>query len=132
MTIECMRGSIGVFLAATLLAVAGAQTEGSEVKTYRDWKRLRAQARTAGDFHKLDAWCEKQAELYQKRAAGYEAELHDYYRNPSARPVPKTPPFEQNLKTLIAHYRDLARTWSDLAAVMSQKAAELNSAARLQ
>jgi len=132
MTIECMRGSVCVFLAATLLAAAAAQTEGSEVKTYRDWKRLRAQARTAGDFHKLDAWCEKQAELYQGRAASYEAELHDYYRNPSARPVPKTPPFEQNLKTLIAHYRDLAKTWSHLATVMSGKAAELDSAARLK
>ena len=100
MTIECMRGSVGVFLAATLLAAAVAQTEGSEVKTYRDWKRLRAQARTAGDFHKLDAWCEKQAELYQKRAAGYEAELHDYYRNPSeqARPVPQDPSLRTELK----------------------------------
>ncbi|HKE27744.1 MAG TPA: hypothetical protein VKB88_35555 [Bryobacteraceae bacterium] len=123
-----MRGIIA--LAAALLAgTAAAQNAAPEVKTYGDWKRLRAHAHTADEFRKLSVWCSSQAGLYRRKAEGYEAKLKDYYANPSFRAEPKYPSAGQQLKTLIAHYRELAQHWEDLEAAMNGKAEQIEAAA---
>jgi len=117
-----------LLMSALLVGMAAAQNQDGALKTSRDWKRLRAQAHTEADFGKLAQWCQTQAELYRKKAGDYEVELREYYANPSARPVPKYPPADQNLKSLIAHYRDLSKHWDEMAGMMIGKAAELAAA----
>ena len=122
---------LGGLLAAA--AMAAGQSGTVEVKSYRDWKHLRAHARTAPEFHKLAEWCGTQAEASRRKAADYEAELNAYRDQPNAwRGGAKNQPAGQNLKILIAHYRDLEKHWTALGASMKQKAAELEiaSAAR--
>ena len=121
-----MRTSVLV-LTALLAVSASSQIREPAIRTYHDWKRLRAQARTAADFRVLHRWCMSQVEAYRRRAADYEAELRQYQADPAARAVPKQPPFDQDLKTRIAHYQDLAKHWNDLAAVMAAKADELKA-----
>ena len=115
-------------VAAFLVGAGLAQTQDGALKTSREWKRLRARAHTSGDFEKLARWCTSQAEVFRKKADGYEAELKEYDANPASRPVPKYPPAGQTLKILIAHYLDLSRSWDEMARAMSAKAAGLKTA----
>jgi hypothetical protein len=117
-----------LLMSALLVGPAAAQNQDGALKTSREWKRLSAQAHTEAEFHQLAQWCQTQMDLYKKKAAGYEAELKEYYASPSARPVPKYPPVDQNLKTLIAHYRDLSKHWEEMADLMIAKAMELAAA----
>ena len=127
-TIDGMRTSFLVLTALLAASVAG-QTRTTPIRSYRDWKRLRTQAHTAADFRVLQEWCVSQVVVYRRKAADYEAELRQYEANPSSRAVPKQPPYDQGLKTLIAHYQELATHWNDLAALVASRAAELDAAA---
>jgi len=122
-----MRASVLVLTALLAASVAG-QTRAPGIRNYHDWKRLRAQARTAADFRVLQQWCVSQVGVCRRKAADYESELRQYQANPPSRAVAKQPPYDQELKTLIAHYQELAEHWKDLAAVMSDKAKELDAA----
>jgi hypothetical protein len=122
-----MRASILV-LTALLAASASGQTSAPAIRSYHDWKRMRTLARTGADFRALQQWCVSQVEIYRRKAADYQTELREYQANLSSRALPKQPPYDQDLKSLIAHYQDLAKHWHDLAAAMAGKAGELDAA----
>jgi hypothetical protein len=90
-------------------------------KNSHEWKRLRASARTADDFHALSEWCVLQAELYRRKQADCEGELRDYYAKDRFNP-PKPPGRDVALKNDIATYRERAKHWSELAGRYSAKA----------
>jgi hypothetical protein len=117
-----------VLAAAALMAGAAvAQTATPEIEGYRDWKRLRAEAHTAEEFRKLAEWCSTQVSLNRAKAAMYDLEWKHYYSNPTFRAEAKYPSREQQLKTLVAHYRELSKHWEDLGAEMRGKAEHLQA-----
>src|SRR5579883_2965178 len=125
-----LRGRVlGVVLCGILLSCLGLaqnqQPQHSEVKTNRDWKRLRKMAHTAEDYRKLAEWCRAQAEVNNKKASTYQAELREYYSNSLGAAHPKYPPPDATLKNQIAHCQDLARYWNGEAAHITRRMAEL-------
>lgn len=89
---------------------------------------MRARAHTADEFRALGKWCSSQAEAYRRKAEAYEIELKDYSANPSFRADPQYPSTGQQLKTLVAHYRELAQHWGELGAAMNTKAQQQETA----
>jgi hypothetical protein len=112
-------------VASTLLAHTQTAASNPSTMTYREWKRLRAHARTAAEFHTLAEWARSKAELYRKKQADAEAALREYYANSGPQAVPKYPQRDLSIKLDIAHYRDLAKHWSEIEHVCFLKAVEL-------
>jgi hypothetical protein len=112
-------------VASTLLAHPQTAASNPSTMTYRAWKRLRAHARTAAEFHTLAEWAGSRAELYRKKQVEAEAALRKYYANSGPQAVPNYPQRDLSIKLDIAHYRDLAKHWSEIERVCSLRAVEL-------
>jgi len=108
---------------------ANAKSAVSIPKNNREWKRLRASARTSDDFHALSGWCVLQAELYRRKQADCEGELRDYYAKDRFNP-PKPPGRDVALKNEIATYRERAKHWRELADLYSAKATAVSEGGR--
>jgi hypothetical protein len=93
----------------------------------REFKQLREHARTAEEFRKLAEWCQLKAGLYRKSEANCAAELQNYYTQSSPQSSPKHPTRGHDLHTLVLHYRELSRHWTELSGLFSDKAVELES-----
>ena len=79
----------GKALRPATLPLGTAEAPGTESKAFREWKRLRMQARTADEFNQLARLCQAEVELYDKKAAACEAELKAHYACFSTRLAPK-------------------------------------------
>ena len=133
------RVSISVAVAALLvqsIALAFQSTETATpkretivVKTAREFRSLRGRARTPEEFGALSQWCDLQAGACRRKQAGYEQELREYYAHPPAVPRPKYPARSQTLSLLIAHCKEQAEHWSELAELYSGRTKPSDTAA---
>jgi len=95
-------------------------------KTSREWKQLRAKAKTPKEYQALAKWCDSQAGEFQRRQAGMESELRDYYANQCCyNPVKQRPRRDEILKSQIESCKRDGKRWSDLATRFSTKATTL-------
>jgi hypothetical protein len=106
-----------------------AKSAGVVPKNQREWKRLRAHARTPEQLRALAQWCEAQAAACRRSQADCEAELRELTQRPNTHPFPANPPRDHILRTLIAHYRKQAVRWMEFAHGYSQKAEALETPA---
>ncbi len=92
-------------------------------KNAREWKHLRAQARTREDFLALTKWCESQAALSRSKQAASEAELREYYKEGRFFNSSKNGPRRDEVLTKqIESYKNRAKHWSALGARYMAKA----------
>ena len=97
------------------------------VKTSKDYDRLRTHAHTAQDYQALAEWCRTRASKFQQEQAARGSELDAYYRRQSNLNLPKYPPRDQTLKTLIARDREQATHWNHLATEYSEQARKIET-----
>ena len=98
-----------------------ASAASSQIHNSREWKRLRAQARTPEDFAKLAEWCNHQVAENLGKAERCDRERQEFLQQPVGT-GPKYPPRDQTLRTLASHYRELAAHWKALGEECSARA----------
>ena len=115
-------------LAGQDTTVANSQDVTDVPKTSREWKQLRAKAKTQTEYQALSKWCDSQAGECRRHQASLELELRDYYAHDCcSNPVKQRPRRDEILKSQIEGCRRSGKRWSDLAALYSVKAQTLET-----
>ncbi len=105
-----------LWIAVFMAAFAIAQPPPVLVASSRDWKRLKATAKTPAEFHALAAYCERKAEEERLKAHECRRSLRLVLEHPTTYGrSPKWPPPEQTLGQLIANYQASEAKWTALA-----------------
>jgi hypothetical protein len=131
---ECVLQKFAVlFTSGTLLAsqalTTSTQPHTAKPLTARQFNKLRASAHTSEDFRRLAEWCQLKAAEYGKNSAGYENEARQLYGRSSPQSNPKHPTRGEDLHALAVHCRELSKHWSELSALYTSKAAEMEGQA---
>jgi hypothetical protein len=105
--------ALAVFVLSLTLWVAPADSAGLTARQYR---QLRAEAKTTAEFRQLAVYADQHAAENRKKAAECQEELDKYLSGTNPPPaVPKHPTRVETLKSLIAHHRIAAERWAGLS-----------------
>jgi len=118
---------IGAVLLAQEPSPAGRATANpvlaqDSTATRREWKHLRSQAHTTGEFDRLSSYARQRSAFYQHKELACQKELREYYSHAWGVPEPKFPPRDQALKDLIASYDRSSAYWSRQAENLDRRA----------